>query len=255
MGYPPVKGISQGKTLAGLGSAHGFITGTRFAVTDCGGNIAVAVNGQWRFELPFSTTWANRPPINLVPAGAELQVTDYGYQKFISDGTYWRPAQGRAMIYSKVADSISTPIATLSAAGVFALPGGSPVIPAGMIAPQTKVCAVAQFRKYGSSGSVNAGVRLGTAGSTSDSYLCGGWLSNTNWADLKAVGFAFFGTQSNRFITGGYQPENTGNNSGVFTDPTTNVDTTVGMLASPAVTVMTAGDTAALLSLQVWLEG
>ena len=247
--------VSGSYNLASLPPASLFQAITRYEISDYGGNLAVAVNGAWRFSYPFRTTWTGRPDAGLVSAGTELQVTDYANQKFISDGTYWRPAQGRALIYSKTADSISTPIATLSAAGVFALPGGSPVIPAGMIAPQTKVCAVAQFRKYGSSGTVAAGVRLGTSGTTSDSYLCGGWLANTNWADLKAVGFAFFGTQSNRFITGGYQPENTGNASSVFTDPTTNVDTTVAMSASPCVTVMTAGDTAALLSLQVWLEG
>ena len=242
-------------TVATLPNPATMVTGTIVAVSDYGGNVAVAVNGMWRFEFPFRTTWVGRPAVGLVPVGTELQVTDYANQKFISDGTYWRPAQGRALIYSRSADSISTPIATLSATGVFALPGGSPIIPAGMIAPQTKVCAVAQFRKYGSSGSVNAGVRLGTSGTTSDSYLCGGWLINANLADLKAVGFAFFGTQSNRFITGGYQPENTGNANSVFTDPTTNINTTVSMLASPSVTVMTAGDTAALLSYQLWLEG
>ena len=89
-----------GFPLAGLPSATSLATGTSFEITDYGGNVVVAVNGQWRFELPFRTTWAGRPAAGLVPVGTELQVTDYANQKFISDGTYWRPAQGGALLKS-----------------------------------------------------------------------------------------------------------------------------------------------------------
>ena len=78
----------QQKSLAALPSAVGLRTGSAYEITDYGGNIATAVNGVWRFEYPFRTTWANRPPVNLVPAGTELQVTDYANQKWISDGLY-----------------------------------------------------------------------------------------------------------------------------------------------------------------------
>ena len=145
-------------TLARLPSSVRLLTGTVFEITDYGGNIATAVNGVWLFEYPFCTTWANRPPVNLVPAGTELQVTDYANQKFISDGTYWRPAQGRVTIVQKWG-SYEKPLATLQtvATGQFTIPGGNPLIPAGMIVPHTSVRCFATIRKVGG----NAGVRFG----------------------------------------------------------------------------------------------
>ena len=241
-------------TLATLPPAAGLPTGTPYTVTDYGGNVAVAVNGQWRFELPFRTTWADRPAVELVPAGTELQVTDYGNQKWINDGTYWRPAQGRVLIYAKVTDSLATPLATLSAAGIFAIPGGAPKIPAGMIIPQMKVCATTQFRKYGTAASASVNTKLGTTGGFGDQYLCGGSIGNNNLGDMKANGFAFFGAQSNRYISGGWMAENSSSYGGVVTEISTNVNTAADMWATPAVTVMTAPDTIGLLSHQVWLE-
>ena len=75
------------KALAALPPSASLPTGTQYEVTDYGGNVAIVINGAWRFVAPFRTKWADRPPVGIVPAGTELQVTDYANQKFISDGT------------------------------------------------------------------------------------------------------------------------------------------------------------------------
>lgn len=161
-------------TLAGLPSPVGLLTGTVFEISDYGGNIATAVNGAWRFEYPFRTTWAGRPAVGLVPAGTELQVTDYANQKFISDGTYWRPAQGRALIAQKHGTA-TAPVAVLSAttAGVFTLPGGKIAIPAGMITPHSRLAGMALMRKIGATASAYFGIRFGTTGTSADSLVGG----------------------------------------------------------------------------------
>ena len=240
--------------LASLPSAALFQAITRYEISDYGGNIATAVNGVWRFEFPFRTTWANRPPVNLVSPGTELQATDYENQKWISNGTVWRPAQGRVLIYAKVTDSLATPLATLSAAGIFAIPGGSPKIPAGMIITQMKVCACTQFRKYGTAASLSVNVKLGTTGGFVDQYLCGGSIANNNTGDMKANGFAFFGGGATKYISGGWQAENAASYGGVVTEISSNVNTQADMWVTPAVTVLTAPDTVGVLSHQVWLE-
>jgi hypothetical protein len=67
-------------------------TGTTVVVTTpTGENIATVVNGAFHYLMPFVTNWAGRPSASSVPAGTELQVTDYGNQKWVSDGVDWKP--------------------------------------------------------------------------------------------------------------------------------------------------------------------
>lgn len=247
-------GIVAPRQLETLPSAAGKRTGTAYEITNYGGNIAVAVNGAWRFSFPFRTTWASRPPANLVPVGTELQVTDYLNQKFISDGTYWKPAQGRVMLYEKVTDSLATPLAVLSATGIFALPGGAPKIPAGMITPQMKVCVMTQYRKFGTAASASVNSKLGTTGTIVDQYICGGSIANNNLGDIKANGFAFFGSSTTKYVSGGWQPENSGSYGGAIIEVSTNINTQVDMWVTPAVTLLTSPDSIGVLSHQVWLE-
>ena len=75
--------------------------------------------------------WANRPSASATP-GAEIVVSDLGYQKMYSDGTNWRPVGGRLRLRSN-RGLVATPIATLVGSGLFAMPGGAVVIPAGLL--------------------------------------------------------------------------------------------------------------------------
>lgn len=201
-----------------------------------------------------SYTWASRPNASSVPVGTVIMISDLSYQQFVSDGTYWRPAQGRVQIYAKVTESLATPLAVLSATGIFALPGGAPKIPAGMIIPQMKVCVCTQYRKYGTAASASVNSKLGTTGGFSDQYICGGSIANNNLGDMKANGFAFFGNATNRYTTGSWQPENSGTYGAAVIEATTNTNTQADMWVTPAVTVITAPDSIGVLSHQVWLE-
>lgn len=202
----------------------------------------------------FRGTWASRPSPTSVPVGSEFIATDYANQKWICNGTYWLPAQGRVQLYAKVTESLATPLAVLSATGIFALPGGAPKIPAGMIIPQMKVCVSTQYRKYGATASASVNSKLGTTGGFTDQYICGGSIANNNLGDMKANGFAFFGNATNRYTSGSWQPENSGSYGSAVIEVTTNINTQADMWVTPAATAMTAPDSIGVLSHQVWLE-
>ena len=236
--------------LASLPSAALFQSITCYEISDYGGNIATVVNGAWRFEYPFRTTWAGRPPVGLVPAGTELQVTDYNNQTWVCDGTYWRPAQGRVTIYGAVGGP-SSPIAVLSAVGAFTIPGGNAKVPAGMIIPGMRVCACSQYRKSGGTASMSVNTRLGL---TAGQYIAGGSIQNVDTGDIKSVGYAYFGASKNKYLTGGWAPENSGNYGGVATEPSTDINTDADMFVSCNITARVAPDSCLLLSHYVWLE-
>lgn len=165
--------------LASLPPAALFQAITRYEISDYGGNIATVVNGVWRFEYPFRTTWTERPDVNLVPVGTELQVTDYGYQKWINDGTYWRPAQGRAMLLNKWGTT-STPLAVLTGAVDSQFTLTEKAVKTGILIPGCKLSAQMWVRRAGSAGTAYAYAKLGTTDSYSDATLAGVGLSATD---------------------------------------------------------------------------
>ena len=225
-------------------------------VTDYGGTIAVSDGVRWRLERLY-TTWAGKPAVHIVPVGTELSVTDLNKSVFYSDGGYWRPVGGRAQIAMQTG-TVSVPLATLSAAGKFSLAGGDILIPAGLIAPNSKLCAMTQTRKIGTAAvaSVNSrlGVGSGGQGINTDAYINGGQHANQNLGDMKANGFQLYGASKTKAITGGWQTENSSSYSSVV-ELTTNINTDADMYVSAWVTAVTSPDTVALLSLHVWLEG
>ena len=245
-------------TLATLPSAAGLPTGTPYTVTDYGGNVAVAVNGQWRFELPFRTTWAGRPPVGIVPAGTELQVTDYANQKFISDGTYWRPAQGRAMLKSifGLSQAAGGQIAQISGAtsGLFAVPGGCK-IPAGMIIPNSRISVQSDSYKTGANGTANFMVTLGASNSSSDATMVVQAMTITTGVNSVATCAARFSTATDRFNSRNWQGEgvSSGSNNSM-SDRIGNVNTNADMWLNVGVSSANTGDIFNLVSLQVTLE-
>lgn len=249
--------------LSDLPSASGLRTGTSFAVTDYGGNIATAVGGGniaggvWRFEFPFWTTWAGRPPVGLVPAGTELQVTDYGNQKFISDGTYWRPAQGRVLLAQKSRSSAAAlAVVSGSAAVQFTLPGGNPKVPAGMVIPGSKLRAEAGVVKSGASSAYGFAARLGKTGITATDLAMGSVASSISAdgtglrMDLVAC---FAASPSEFFRTGNTVPmgQSTGN---MFVSGAPTIDTASDMYVSFDILNGNIADSYSLGFYAVWLE-
>ena len=259
MGFGNILGPSslQQKSLAALPSAVGLITGTAFEITDYGGNIATAVNGVWRFEYPFRTTWAGRPAVGLVPVGTELQVTDYANQKWVSDGTVWRSAQGRAMlksIFGLVA--AGRQIAQISGAtsGLFTVPGGCK-IPAGMIIPNSRISVQSDSYKTGANGTANFMVTLGASNSSSDATMVVQAMTIITGVNSVTTCAARFSTATDRFNSRYWQGEgvSSGSNNSM-SDRLGNVNTNADMWLNIGINSANTADTFNLVSLQVVLE-
>lgn len=244
--------------LADLPSAIGLPTGTSVEITNYGGNIATAVGGVWRFEFPFRTTWTNRPPVNLVPVGAELQVTDYNNQKWISDGTYWRPAQGVVVLYDLFGLNDGTGhIAQLSGvtSGTFAIPGGLK-IPEGMICNGTKISVQVEATKVGANGTANCTVTLGTLNSASDGAMSSLAVSAATGTQIFASCAARFGASATKFNTRNALGEGISQASvaNVMSDRTNNINTAADMWINVNINSANAGDAFNLIGIQVKLE-
>lgn len=241
-------------TTGTLPPTTGLLEGVSVAVSDFGGNSARVVNGQWRFELPFRTTWEGRPAIGLVPVGTELQVTDYANQKFISDGSAWRPAQGRVLIAQKSADG-SAALATISGfvSGEFAIT--KPVIKAGMIPANSKIRVEGMVAKAGTVGTFVPAVYFGKTNSMSTDPAIGsvGVTITSDGTGTRWDMLACFGTSTSMFLrSGNTSPQ--GQSTGNIYSHATNVDTAVDMFITFAIVSGNAADTFALKSYSVWLE-
>ena len=105
--------------------------------------------------------WADRPAASSTP-GAEIIVSDLGYQKMYSDGTNWRPVGGRLRLRSQ-RGLINAPIATLTGSGLFALAGGAVVIPAGLLTNDAAVTVMAEsVTTSGTAGILQLTAHIGT---------------------------------------------------------------------------------------------
>lgn len=232
-------------------------SGIAYEITDYGGNIVVSVNGAYRYALPFKTTWAARPPINLVPIGTELQVTDYANQKWISDGADWRPAQGRVLLAQKVG-SLTAPIAAIqSVSGTFAIPGGGPLIQAGLLVPSSKLGIQAEMRKTTGAGTFTANIWLGTAGATTDRTVLASASSATANTDALLTTSIKISDVPTRFIARNWMGDGStsSSNTGVISEANAGgFDTRLAMRVSFGNSAANATDNLVLLSYLVWLE-
>ena len=244
--------------LASLPSAVGLRTGTVYEILDYGGNIATVVAGAWRFEYPFRTTWAGRPPVGIVPAGTELQVTDYGNRKWISDGVNWIPAQGVVILYDLFGLNDGTGhIAQISSAtsGTFAIPGRLK-IPAGMLRNGTKISAQVEVTKVGGNGTATATVTLGTLNTTSDSSIVGQNMNIGTGMQALISCAARFGSSTTKFNTRDYVGEGITQASvaNVMKDRTSNINTGADMWVNVNINSANTGDVFNLIGIQVKME-
>lgn len=165
--------MSKGKSLlAALPPATLLPTGVSYEILDYGGNIATVVAGAWRFEYPFRTTWAARPAVGLVPAGTELQVTDYANQKWISDGTVWRPAQGRVRLLHKWG-STSAPVSVVTGSVDMQFTITDKIIQPGVLLDGCKLNLQAWVRRTGAAGTAYIYAKMGVLDSYSDVSMTG----------------------------------------------------------------------------------
>ena len=241
-------GALQTSTLAGLPNATNIRTGTAFSVTDYGGNIATVVAGAWRFEYPFRTTWSGRPAAGLVHVGTELQVTDFANQKWINDGTYWRPAQGRVIIGNSVTPSVVTGAADM----MFTLPTDFKKIPSGMLIPGSRLMCYAEFIKSGANGALTPYIRIGTSDSYSDTVVYGVGIPNTNNMLVRASGNVLIGNDG-LFDYSTSAVVSPGNGT-QFMRSSANFDINADMFMSVHIRSANAADSFTLMSTSIILE-
>ena len=205
----------------------------------------------------FRGTWNSRPSPTSVPAGTEFIATDYNNQTWICDGTYWRPAQGRAVIkdlFGLIA--AGGQIAQLSGitAGLFAIPGGC-TIPVGMLIPHSRLYIQADGIKSGANGTANFIVYLGTTSSASDSAVVNQGVSIGNNTNALTTTAARFGTATDRYNSRTWQGEGISNASqNSMSDRIGNVNTNADMYVNVGVASANAADIFNLTALQVVLE-
>jgi len=205
----------------------------------------------------FTDTWANRPAANSVPIGTEFIATDYSYQKWVSDGTYWRPAQGRALLKNLFGLlAAGGQIAQLSgiSSGIFTIPGGCK-IPAGMIIPHSRLFVQADGYKTGANGAANWRIFLGTTNSTADSQMTTFNILNTNGINAVGSGAARIGTATDRYNSRNWQGEGlTAGSNTSMSDRLGNVNTNADMWVNVGVTDANTADVFNLVTLQIVLE-
>lgn len=206
-------------------------------------------------ELP-PMTWVQ---LRAVPAaalkpGMTCRVSDYAYQQWVWDGTYWRPAQGRVTIGQQWG-RVGQPLASFTnvAQGYFTIPGGFPLIKAGMITPHSRVYGEAHCAKVGSAGAA-IHLRLGAVGVTSFPDNAFGQLSLTSSSGSAGRMFASakFGTSMTSFISDNRTPPQ-GQMTEII-DKTPGVNAAADMEVAITLTGANASDTINLYGYNIWLE-
>jgi len=189
-------------------------------------------------------------------AGAEAFAHDVGERgiRLVSDGAYWRPRDGRVLMTQRFGTyATATSLAFIQAAtGTFTLPF-VPRFPAGLIAPHTRVSVQADVLRTGANATATLAVRLGTAGTSSDSSLYQAQLAATDQLVSQVNQSARFGASATSFYTMLNTSQNANAANGA--DRTANVNTAAEMILSITITSASALDRFDLLGLTVALEG
>lgn len=211
-----------------------------------------------------STTvlWANRPSASLTPGG-EIIISDLGYQKMYSDGTNWRPVGGRLRLRSQRGLK-AAPIATLTGPGLFAVPGGAVVIPAGLLTSDAAVTVQAEATETsGTSGILQLTAHIGTVntGAGSNQFALANISSGTGgqFAVSTCIKFASSTTATTRRDAGCGANAVTSNTSGTanvlsIIDLTTKLDTSSVMYVNVGAYSNVDGAVSKLVTYDVFVE-
>lgn len=209
-------------------------------------------------ELP-PMTWAQlrAVPASALTPGMVCRVSDYAYRQWVWDGAYWRPAQGRVLLTQKVG-SLTAPIAAIqSVSGVFAIPGGGPLIPVGMLVPNSKLGIQVEMRKTTGAGTFTANIWIGTAGATTDRSVLASASPATANTDALLTTSIKISDVPTRFIARNWMGDGStsSSNTGVISEANSGgFDTRLDMRVSFGNSSSNATDNLVLVSYLVWLE-
>lgn len=207
------------------------------------------------------TTWAARP--NATTAGSALiQVTDLDNHIFFSNGTRWKPVGGRIMLRSQAALT-TTPLATLTGAGLFAVAGGAVVLPAGLLDVGSSVTVMADATSTAeSSANMSLFGYIGTANTKAgSSAMTSSSLISTTAATLAIAGCMRFVSATTALTRGALGCGENGSATSIsppatglkLTDISTRIDTDVDMYVNVG-SAQDAASTAKLMSFTVFVE-
>lgn len=205
--------------------------------------------------------WAGRPAASANP-GAEIIVSDLGYQKMYSDGTNWRPVGGRLRLRSQ-RGLIATPVATLTGPGLYAVPGGAVVIPAGLLTNDAAVTVHADaVATSGTSGALMLTAHIGTTNALAGSNLFATATSSGTGAQLAistCVKFTSRTSATTRRDAGCGQTSKVSSSAGTtgtlyLTDLTTQLDTSVVMYVNVGAFNNVDGAVSKLVTYDVFVE-
>ncbi len=131
---------------------------------------AISDGSAWLATMPvWRGVWASRPAANAsMPAYATIFVTDIGPHgtTFYSNGTYWMPSNGKALLK----DTTTSP--TVGLVGTTETIIDSFTIPSGLWFPGAKLHVNVGFEKAGTTTiDLTGKIRIGAAGTTSDSTV------------------------------------------------------------------------------------
>lgn len=204
-------------------------------------------------QRPEVATWADLPAANSVPVGRTYTVLNTGWRVY-SNGTNWRPANGRLLIAQRCG-SVASPIATLTGvtAGMFTLPI-TPTIPAGMLGPHSRLYTEALVRRTTATATAIATSSLGTTGGTSDPNIFRVSMPASATSEVRISSFAAVdGSSATAYCAANAIPENAAS-AAQLADRNTNINTAAAMVASFGVTSANAADVFALVYYSVWME-
>lgn len=234
----------------------GFVVGNQWrevADTPAAGNFAAMT----AWVSGAGIAWAGHATAVTAGAGAlcKFAIGNSGGVTMVSDGTYWRPFNGRARLYGRNGQ-IAAPLATLTGitAGAFTLPE-TLTIPAALIAPHSEVWANFEFFRTGATATALVQWRLGTAGTTSDLVVYQASMAATTSHQSRGYSAAKFGTATDRFWAPNASNMNGGGSQASGADRTSNVNTAAAMQITADIASANAADTFLLLAYSVWLEG
>ena len=198
--------------------------------------------------------WAARPAAATVP-GQVIRITDVGTaahgSHWVSDGTNWRPVNGRVVLAS-LAGSTAAPVCSVtgSTGASFAIPGGNIKVPAGLLLPGAQLEVRPVFRRVGANATGNVNVTIGTSQSASDSNLVAQGLAATTNLDFAPDPRVFVSSATVITSTAWLQVGG-GTGGGATLDRSANFNTAADMWVSLYTSSANAADVFQLLALQV----
>lgn len=202
-----------------------------------------------------SYTWAAKPAIANWPSYRPIIITDVGVggSMWHHDGVNWYPVSGFFTL-AKDSGSIATPLNTLTgvASGVFTLPLGNPLIPAGLLIPgQSIVTVQSRCRKSTSVAGASSVAYLGTNGSSADSIVANKGFTATGPQDVRVDSSVWFTTANAGTTDNNLAPMAAGGAASVCADVSTALNTAVNMFITMGITGANTGDSFSLLSYSV----